>query len=62
MEAVPQLLGHFRQEMSKVIVGQEEFRDQCMVALLCRGHALLEGVPGSSATRTVFAVMAPESP
>jgi len=53
MEAVPQLLAHLRQEMGKVIVGQEEFRDQCLVALLCRGHALLEGVPGVAKTLVV---------
>jgi MoxR-like ATPase len=53
MEAVPQLLNHLRQEMSKVIVGQEEFRDQCLIALLCRGHALLEGVPGVAKTLVV---------
>jgi MoxR-like ATPase len=53
MDAVPQLLEHFRQEMGKVIVGQREFRDQCMVALLCRGHALLEGVPGVAKTLLV---------
>ena len=53
MEAVPKLLGHLRQEMSKVIVGQEEFRDQCLMALLCRGHALLEGVPGVAKTLVV---------
>jgi MoxR-like ATPase len=53
MEAVPQLLNHLRKEMSKVIVGQEEFRDQCLIALLCRGHALLEGVPGVAKTLVV---------
>jgi MoxR-like ATPase len=53
MEAVPQLLSHLRQEMSKAIVGQEEFRDQCLIALLCRGHALLEGVPGVAKTLVV---------
>jgi len=26
MEAVPQLVQHFRNEMSKVVVGQEELR------------------------------------
>jgi hypothetical protein len=36
MEAVPQLLSHLRQEMGKIIVGQEEFRDQCLIAL-CAG-------------------------
>jgi len=55
MEAVPQLLSHLREEMSKVIVGQKEFQDQCLVALLCRGHALLEGVPGVAKTLVVKA-------
>jgi MoxR-like ATPase len=53
MEAAPRLLAHLRQEMGKVIVGQEEFRDQCLIALLCRGHALLEGVPGVAKTLVV---------
>jgi MoxR-like ATPase len=53
MEAVPQLLTHLRQEMGKVIVGQKEFREQCLIALLCRGHALLEGVPGVAKTLVV---------
>lgn len=53
MQAVPQLLEHLRQESGKVIVGQEEFRDQCLVTLLCRGHALLEGVPGVAKTLLV---------
>ncbi|MBS1850380.1 MAG: MoxR family ATPase [Acidobacteria bacterium] len=53
MQAVPQLLAHLRQEMSKVIVGQAEFRDQCLIALLCRGHTLLEGVPGVAKTLVV---------
>src|SRR6266542_1680392 len=53
MEAVPQLLDHLRQESGKVIVGQDEFRDQCLATLLCRGHALLEGVPGVAKTLLV---------
>jgi MoxR-like ATPase len=53
MEAVPQLLSHLRREMTKIIVGQEGFRDQCLIALLCRGHALLEGVPGVAKTLMV---------
>jgi MoxR-like ATPase len=39
--------------MGKALVGQEEFRDQCVVALLCRGHVLLEGVPGVAKTLVV---------
>jgi MoxR-like ATPase len=53
MEAVPALLQHVRAEMSRVIVGQEEMRDQCVITLLCQGHALLEGVPGIAKTLAV---------
>ena len=53
MEAVSKLLEHLRREMDKVIVGQEEFRNQCLMALISRGHALLEGVPGVAKTLTV---------
>jgi len=42
--------------MGKVVVGQEELRNQCIVALLCRGHVLLEGVPGIAKTLTVKAL------
>lgn len=53
MEAVPKLVQHFRSEMSKVVVGQEELKTQCLIALLCQGHALLEGVPGIAKTLAV---------
>jgi len=53
MEAVSQLVQHFRNEMSKVVVGQEELKTQCLIALLCQGHALLEGVPGIAKTLAV---------
>ncbi len=53
MEAVVKLAQHVRQEMSKVVVGQEEMKTQCLVSLLCNGHALLEGVPGIAKTLTI---------
>ena len=53
MEGVPQLVQHFRSEMGKVVVGQEELKTQCLIALLCQGHALLEGVPGIAKTLAV---------
>src|SRR5579884_2878641 len=56
MKAVPELGEHVRGEMSKVVVGQEELRNQCVIALLCRGHVLLEGVPGIAKTLTVKAL------
>ena len=53
MEAVVRLGQHVRQEMGKVVVGQDEMKKQCLVALLCHGHALLEGVPGIAKTLSI---------
>jgi len=53
MPIVSQVLAHGRKELAKVIVGQEELIDQCMLTLLCAGHALLEGVPGIAKTLVV---------
>ena len=35
-----------RNELAKVIVGQEKVIDQLLVAIFSKGHCLLEGVPG----------------
>ncbi len=40
-------------EVKKVIVGQRGLVDRMMVALLCRGHLLVEGVPGLAKTLAV---------
>ena len=56
MNAVPELVRHLREEIGKVVVGQDELRNQCVIALLCRGHVLLEGVPGIAKTLTVKAL------
>jgi MoxR-like ATPase len=39
-----------RDEMAKVVVGQESIIDHLLVGLLCRGHILLLGVPGVGKT------------
>ncbi|MDX5319692.1 MAG: MoxR family ATPase [Bacteroidota bacterium] len=39
-----------RQEIAKVIVGQEEVIDQVLLSLYCNGHSLLVGVPGLAKT------------
>ncbi len=44
---------HVKNEISKVIVGQEEMIDALFIAMLCDGHILLEGVPGLAKTTTV---------
>ena len=36
-----------------VIVGQPVLLNRLLVALLCRGHVLLEGLPGLAKTRTI---------
>ena len=36
--------------ISKVIIGQKDVIDHLFIALLCRGHVLLEGVPGLAKT------------
>ncbi len=40
-------------EIKKVIVGQRGLIDRMVVALLCRGHLLVEGVPGLAKTLAV---------
>jgi len=39
-----------KQEIKKVIVGQDETIDQLLITFLAGGHALLEGVPGLAKT------------
>jgi len=40
-------------EMGKVIVGQSKMVDRLLIGLLCRGHILLEGVPGLAKTLAI---------
>ncbi len=39
-----------RKQVAKAVVGQEEVIDQLLIAMLARGHCLLEGVPGLAKT------------
>ncbi len=45
-----------KNEVSKVVVGQEKMIDGLLIALLCEGHILIEGVPGLAKTTTVNAL------
>ncbi|MDJ1138434.1 AAA family ATPase [Streptomyces iconiensis] len=47
-----------RQEIAKAVVGQDAAVTGLVVALLCRGHVLLEGVPGVAKTLLVRALAA----
>jgi MoxR-like ATPase len=42
-----------RQEVTKVLVGQERLLDRMLIALITGGHILLEGVPGLAKTTAV---------
>jgi MoxR-like ATPase len=48
-----QAYNKIRDEIAKVIVGQDEVIEQVLVAIFARGHALLEGVPGLAKTLLV---------
>ncbi len=63
-QAIPQLpadaanrfregFGRLRDEVGKIIVGQEEVVDGVLIALAANGHVLLEGVPGLGKTLLV---------
>ncbi len=59
VEAVKQLQEKYqalRKEIAEVIVGQDEVVEQLLLAMLCKGHALLVGVPGLAKTLLVNTV------
>jgi MoxR-like ATPase len=49
-------LSDIKKEVAKVVVGQEKMIDSLLIALLCDGHILIEGVPGLAKTTTVNAL------
>ncbi|MFN5149488.1 MAG: AAA family ATPase [Flavobacteriia bacterium] len=55
-EAIDQLVEHYKElknEIHKVIVGQDEVVDQVLISIFSRGHCLLVGVPGLAKTLLV---------
>ena len=54
MDAEPvQAITSLREQIARVIVGQEAVVELLVITLLARGHALFEGVPGLGKTRLV---------
>ena len=51
-----QIIQAIKAEIGKVVVGQEKMVEGLLAGLLCRGHILLEGVPGLAKTTTVNAL------
>lgn len=53
LEKLSEAYKSVRQELGKVIVGQNDVIEQLMIAIFARGHCLLEGVPGLAKTLMV---------
>ncbi len=53
VKARSEFVGKVRNQVSKVIVGQEKLIDGLLLGLLANGHVLLEGVPGLAKTLSV---------
>jgi MoxR-like ATPase len=51
--AATSLMEQVLYEVKKVVVGQDHFLERVLVALLAKGHLLVEGVPGLAKTLTV---------
>lgn len=49
-------IADLKQEISQVLVGQENVVDRLIISLLCNGHILLEGMPGLAKTLAVKAL------
>src|SRR5262249_24405694 len=49
-EAAHRALVSLRAEVAKAVVGQDAAVTGLVIALVCRGHVLLEGVPGIAKT------------
>ena len=51
-----QWVGTVKEEIGRVLVGQEELVDRLLIGLICHGHILLEGMPGLAKTLSVKAL------
>jgi len=50
------IITNIKTEIAKVLVGQDKMVEGLLAGLLCRGHILLEGVPGLAKTTAVNAL------
>lgn len=52
-DTVSHILTHAKEEIAKVIIGQESVVDSALIAIFTGNHALIEGVPGVAKTLLV---------
>jgi MoxR-like ATPase len=50
---VSQVTAHLREQIHRVVVGQDAIIDQMLICLFADGHGLIEGVPGTAKTLLV---------
>lgn len=55
-EGLRTLYSQLKSEVAKVIVGQDEVVDKILISILCKGHALLIGVPGLAKTLMITTI------
>src|SRR3989338_1548621 len=56
VEKASRLIKSLKNEISKIIIGQEKVVDSLIRGILCDGHVLLEGIPGIAKTLTIRAI------
>jgi len=52
-EALIQSVAQVKEQVGRIVVGQSDVIEQLLIAILARGHCLLEGVPGLAKTLMV---------
>ncbi|MCG2418287.1 MoxR family ATPase [Aequorivita sp. F47161] len=52
LEELKEAVNNIKTQLSKIIIGQEDFIELLIVGLLTNGHVLIEGVPGIAKTIT----------
>ena len=55
-DALAQKYYDLKQEIAKVIIGQDAVVDRLLIALFCKGHTLLVGVPGLAKTLLISTI------
>jgi MoxR-like ATPase len=50
VQRLQEAFSDLKSQLARVIVGQDQVIEQLLIALFCRGHVILEGVPGLAKT------------
>jgi len=53
---MPKRIERIKNEIAKVVIGQEKMIEGLLIGLFCEGHILVEGVPGLAKTTTIKAM------